>query len=106
MVEYLVYAVAVLLVASLVLFVKVVFFDKRPQKIGLIFMLLAVPLYLVYYNDRWPTFWGELQMRQLATPLENYTPRADVNFVSDPAPAAIVALILLIHLVVFQRVNV
>jgi hypothetical protein len=103
---YLVYAVAALLLASLVLFIKVVFFDKRPQKIGLIFMLLAVPLYLVYYNDRWPTIWGEIRMRDLAEPLKNYTPQADVHFVSDVAPALIVGAILLIHLVVFQRVNV
>jgi hypothetical protein len=104
--DYLVYAIAVLLLLAVALFVKVVFFDKRPQKIGLLFILLAVPLYLVYYNDRWPTSWGVLQMRGLAKPLENYTPQADVNFVSDIAPAGIVGLILLIHLTVFQRVNV
>lgn len=103
---YVVYAVAALLLASLVLFIKVVFFDKRPQKIGLIFMLIAVPSYLVYYNDRWPTVWGELRMRELAAPLQNYTPQADVHFVSDVAPALIVGGILLIHLVVFQRVNI
>jgi hypothetical protein len=104
--NYLVYAIAVLLVISVALFVKVVFFDKRPQKIGLLFILLAVPLYLVYYNDRWPTFWGKLNMRALATPLQNYTPQADVNFISDIAPAGIVGLILLIHLTVLQRVAV
>jgi hypothetical protein len=104
--NYVVYAIALLLLVAVALFVKVVFFDKRPQKVGLLFILLAVPLYLVYYNDRWPTFWGELNMRSLATPLENYTPQADVNFVSDIAPAGIVGLILLIHLTVFQRVAV
>jgi hypothetical protein len=65
-----------------------------------------VPLYLVYYNDRWPTAWGELRMRGLAEPLKNYTPQADVNFVSDIAPAGMIAVILLIHWTVFQRVNV
>jgi hypothetical protein len=104
--DWVVYAIAVLLLASVGLFVKVVFFDKRPQKIGLLFILLAVPLYLVYYNDRWPTAWGELRMRGLAEPLKNYTPQADVNFVSDIAPAGMIALILLIHWTVFQRVNV
>jgi hypothetical protein len=104
--DYVVYAIAALLLASVVLFIKVVFFDKRPQKMGLLFILIAVPLYLVYYNDRWPTFWGELRMRDLAAPLENYTPQADIYFDSDIAPAGIVGLILLIHLVVFQRVNV
>jgi hypothetical protein len=104
--NYVIYAVALLLFAAVLLSVKVVFFDRRPQKIGLLFMLLAVPLYLIYYNDRWPTFWGTLNMRGLAKPLENYTPQADVNFVSDIAPAGIVGIILLVHFTVFQRVAV
>jgi hypothetical protein len=104
--DYVVYAIALLLLVAVLLFVKVVFWDKRPQKIGLLFILLAVPLYLVYYADRWPRAWGKLGMRDLAAPLENYTPQADVHFVSDIAPAGIVGLILLIHLTVFQRVAV
>ena len=56
--NYLVYAVALLLLASVAIFVKAALFDKRPQKTGLILALLAIPLYLVYYNDRWPKQWG------------------------------------------------
>jgi hypothetical protein len=104
--DYIVYAIALLLLIAVALFVKVVFFDKRPQKTGLLFILLAIPLFLAYYNDRWPKAWGTLHVRDLFTWLENYTPQADINFKSDIAPAGIVGLILLIHLTVFQRVAV
>ncbi len=104
--NYLIYAIAVVLLAAVVLAVKVAFVDKRPQKIGLLYMVLAVPLYVVYYNDRWPKTWGELRMRDLAKPLQDYTPRADVNFESHIAPAIMVLIILLVYLVVFQRVAV
>jgi len=104
--NYLIYAVAVVLLAAAVLAVKVAFVDKRPQKIGVLFLLLAVPLYVVYYNDRWPKVWGELRMRDLAKPLQNYTPRADIDFESHIAPAIMVGVLLLVYLVVFQRVAV
>ena len=38
--DWVVYAIAALLLASVGLFIKVVFFDKRPQKIGLLFILV------------------------------------------------------------------
>ncbi len=108
--SYLVYAVGVLLLAAVALFVKVVFFDKRPQKLGLLFILLAVPLYLVYYDDRFNELLPEsnqLRMRPLAGDLlRKYSDAADVNFDSDFAPALMVGLILLVHLTVFQRVAV
>ena len=107
--SYLVFAVGVLLLAAVALFVKVVFFDKRPQKLGLLFITLAVPLYLVYYDDRFNELLPEsnqLRMRPLAEPLKNYSPQADVSFNSDVAPALMVGLILLVHLTVFQRVAV
>ena len=59
--NYFVYAVAILLIISVALFVKAAIFDRRPQKTGLIAALLSVPLYMIYYNDRWP--FGELRMR-------------------------------------------
>jgi hypothetical protein len=108
--SYFVFAVGVLLLAAVFLFVKVVFFDKRPQKLGLLFILLAVPLYLVYYDDRFNELLPEtnqLRMRPLAGELlKNYSSQADVEFNSDVAPALMVGLILLIHLTVFQRVAV
>jgi hypothetical protein len=108
--SYLVYAVGVLLLAAVALFIKVVFFDKRPQKLGLLFILLAIPLYLVYYDDRFNDLLPEsnqLRMRPLAGDLlRNYSDAADVNFNSDVAPALMVGLILLVHLTVFQRVAV
>ena len=42
---WVVYAVAVLLLVSLLLFIKVVFFNRRSQKMALVFILLAAPLY-------------------------------------------------------------
>jgi hypothetical protein len=99
--DIVVYAVAILLLGSVILFVKAALFDHRPQKIGLLYALLAVPLYLVYYNDRWP-FQPELHMRDLAKPLDNFQ-GANSNFVSDVAPAAMLALILLVHMTVLQR---
>jgi hypothetical protein len=102
-VEYFVYAVAVLLVVSVGLFVKTALFSRRPQKTGLLFMLLAVPLYMVYYADRWP--FGHLPMRDLVSGLGNRQ-GADFNFESDIAPAAVVSVLLLVHMTVFQRVAV
>ena len=108
--NYLVYAVGVLLLAAVFLFIKVVFFDKRPQKLGLLFILLAVPLYLVYYDDRFNELLPEtnqLRMRPLAGDLlRKYSEAADVDFTSDVAPAILVGLIILVHLTVFQRVAV
>jgi hypothetical protein len=119
-VDYFVYAVAVLLLASLALFVKTAIFDKRRQKTGLIMAVLAAPLYLIYYNDRWPfgqyvatTVDGTvgkkwvpgLDMRSLISPLDNFN-GADVAFTSDVVAAALVAGLLLVHLTVLQRVAV
>ena len=39
---------------SVVLFIKAALFDKRPQKIGLIAILLSLPLYLTFFADRLP----------------------------------------------------
>jgi hypothetical protein len=102
-VNYFVYAVAALLVISVVLFIKAALFDRRPQKTGLLVALLALPLYMVYYNDRWP--FGELRMRDAVTPLSRLK-GADIDFVSDIAPALIICGVLLVHMTVFQRVAV
>lgn len=112
-VDYFVYAVAVLLLVSVALFVKAAIFDKRPQKTGLIVAVLAVPLYLIYYNDRWPFgakdgegHWvSALRMRDAVSPLKNFN-GADVNFSSDIVAAAIIAGLLLVHMTVLQRVAV
>jgi hypothetical protein len=102
--DFVVYAVALLLVASVVLFIKAAFFDHRPQKFGFLLSLLALPLYLVYYNDRWP-FEPDLRMRDVVRPLEGYT-GANPDFASDIAPALIIGLLVLIRMTVFQRVAV
>jgi hypothetical protein len=108
--SYVVYAVAVLLLGAVILFIKVVFFNKRPQKLGLVFILLAVPLYLIYYDDRFNQLLpqsNQLRMRPLAKAfLERYNTNADFDFRSDIAPALMIGLILLVHLTVFQRVAV
>src|SRR5258706_6433266 len=99
--SYVVYAVGLLLLVGVALFVKVVFFDKRPQKLGLLFILIAVPLYLIYYDDRFNELLpatNQLRMRPLAKALlESYSPQADYEFRSDVAPALLVGLILLVH---------
>src|SRR5262245_5454477 len=92
--SYLVVAVALLLLAAVVLFVKVVFIDKRPQKLGLLFILAAVPLYLIYYDDQIRNLLPGFQMRSWARPLlDRYsaTDRFDVYFTSDITPALMVA---------------
>lgn len=101
--DYFVYGVALLLLASVVLFIKVVLFDRRPQKTGLLFALLAIPLFMTYYADRWP--FGVLPMRQLISTLDNLE-GANSAFRSDIAPAYIVAGVLLVQMTVFQRVAV
>jgi hypothetical protein len=106
-VNYFVYAVAVLLVLSVIVFVKRALFDRRPQKTGLIMTLLALPLYAIYYNDRWPFVesLGELRMREAVRPLTRLK-GADIDFASDIAPALIICAVLLVHMTVFQRVAV
>ena len=106
--DLLVYAVAVLLLGSVVLFIKVALFNRRPQKTGLLFALLSLPLYAIYYADHWP--WGSLPiLRQSIEWLQNFGGadaafKANTAFVSDPAPAFLVAGILLVHMTVVQRV--
>ena len=104
-VKYFIYAVAVLLVISVALYVKAALFNRRPQKTGLVMALLALPLYMIYYNDRWPKAFGELRMREAVSPLKQLK-GADVNFTSDIAPALIICAVLLVHMTVFQRVAV
>jgi len=112
--NYFVYAVSLLLLASVAIFVKTALFDRRPQKFGLILALLAIPLYLVYYNDRFDTLlqsfshgkYGHLRMRDVVLPLDRVGHNANSHFASDVAPALLVALVLLVHLTVFQRVAV
>jgi hypothetical protein len=107
-----VYAVALLLLASVAIFIKAALFDKRPQKTGLILAVLAIPLYVVYYNDRFNDLWHQLvnqnnslQMRDIVKPLGRIA-GANPNFASDIAPAGLVAIVLLTHMTVFQRVAV
>jgi hypothetical protein len=104
---YVVFAVALLLLTSVVLFIKVVFFNKRPQKMALVFMLLAVPLYLVYYDDRFRNiFTDAFEARSWLGPLVSQwsaTERFDADFQSDITPAIMVGLILLFHMIVLQR---
>ncbi len=102
--DLLVYAVAVLLLASVVLFIKVALFNRRPQKTGMLFALLSLPLYAIYYADRWP--WGDASiLRQSIQWLENFE-GANTAFASDAAPAFLVAGLLLVHMTVVQRVAV
>ncbi len=103
LVSYFVYAVALLLLIAVIIFVKAALFDQRPQKVGLIFALLSIPLFMIYYDDRWP--FREIYMRDLVGWLDNFE-GADPNFNSDITPAAIIAILLLVHMTVFQRVAV
>jgi hypothetical protein len=103
---YVVYAVALLLLIAVILFIKVVFFNKRPQKLGLLFIVLAVPLYLIYYDDQIRNIIPRFEARSWAGPLVNRysaTQQFDSNFQSDIAPAIMLAFILLFHLIVVQR---
>jgi hypothetical protein len=101
--SYFVYAVALLLLVAVVIFVKAALFDRRPQKVGLIFALLSVPLFMIYYDDRWP--FRDIYMRDLVGWLDNFQ-GADPNFNSDITPAALIAVLLLVHMTVFQRLAV
>jgi len=103
---YVVYAVALLLLASVALFIKVVFFNKRPQKMALVFMLVAVPLYLIYYDDRIRVLIPRFEARSWADVLVgrwSATERFDPHFQSDITPALMVGVILLFHMIVLQR---
>jgi hypothetical protein len=118
--QILVYAVAALLLLSLAIFIRVAVFKKRPQKIGLIYVVLAIPLYVIYYADRIPFWkaagdaphpareWSLTWLEQFDRPntIGGLTGGPDIGFVSDPMPAAIVALLVLVHMTVFQRVAV
>ena len=102
---WVVYVVAVLLLAAVVLFLIGVFFKKRPQKIAFIFMLLTVPLYLVYYDDRFRAIPGldGFKARAWAGPILPERANADPYFQSHIAPAIMLGVILLFHLIVLQR---
>jgi hypothetical protein len=111
--EYLVYAVAVLMAVSALLFVKAVVFDRRPaadrpRRVGLVLALfsalLAIALYLVYYADRWP--FGDLPAREVVRWSLGGIEGADVGFVSHIAPAAIAGGLVIVHMIALQRLSV
>jgi hypothetical protein len=104
-VRYFVYAVAAFLVISVLLFIKTVFFNRRPQKTGLFFSLLAIPLLLIYYQDIWVKLWATLDIRRwVLTPFKGYG--IDPDFQSIALPGILIIVILLVHIVVLQRVAV
>jgi hypothetical protein len=103
--KYFDYAVAVLLAIAVVLFVIWAIFKKRPQKSGLVSILLAVPLFMIYYNDISP-FNSKLGMRSALQPLKDVRSTADLSFHSGPLAAGLIAVVILIHIVVLQRVSV
>lgn len=111
-IEILAYLAGVLLLVSVALFIKVVLFNKRPQLIGLLFTVAALPLYVIYYADRLG-FWGDkaaggvgaLPVRDWAKGLP-WVNKANLGFESDVWPAVIVSVLLLVHLTVIQRVSV
>jgi hypothetical protein len=108
----------VLLLVSVILFIKAALFDKRPQKVGLVAILLSIPLYVTYFADRLPLGaapvptdesplpFSNVRTRVLLQPLHSLNDRADVFFKSDISPLLIMAVILLVHMTVFQRVAV
>jgi hypothetical protein len=85
--------------------VKVAFFDKRPQKVAFTLATLSLPVFLIYYADRWPSAWGHQPMRKAVSWLSNFD-GADPNFKSELAPAYLLAILLIVHFVVLQRVAV
>jgi len=104
-VTYFVYTVAGFLVISVALFIKAVAFDRRPQKTGLFFSLLAIPLLLIYYQDIWVKLWATLDIRRwVLTPFKGYGINPD--FDSVVLPGVIIIAILLVHMFVLQRVAV
>lgn len=101
---FLVSAVALLLLVSVVVFVKVAIFDKRPQKTGMVYALLSLPMLLLYYADHWPAAWGDLMpTRRAALSFLERFEGADTGFRSDAAPAFLIGGLLLVHLIVLQR---
>lgn len=115
--DILVYAVAGLLLVSVVLFIKAALFDRRPpadrpRRIGLLLALfsalLAIPLYLIYYADRWPfgDHTTEFPMRRAIGWMDGLADNADSLFQSHLAPALITAGLLLVHMIALQRLSV
>jgi hypothetical protein len=104
-VTYFVYAVAAFVLLAVALFIKTAIFDRRPQKTGLFFSLLAIPLLLIYYEDTWVKLWPTLDIRRwVLTPFKGYGINPD--FKSLALPGIIIIGILVIHVVVLQRVAV
>jgi hypothetical protein len=101
-VDYLVYAVAFLLLGSVAMFIKHAIFNRRPQKVGLVFAILAVPLFAIYYSDRSP--WNVDDLRRALDPLKNMN-GADLQFESDISPALILAVLVVVHLIIIQRLG-
>ncbi len=123
-----VWAVALLLLGSAVLFIKAALFNRRPQKFGLILAIITIPLYMIYYNDVWPFI--EVLMRPIAdpddvtkileptvnllSPLDTIINRgsrlaegaAGSDFKSDASPALLIGFLLLVRVTILQRVAV
>jgi hypothetical protein len=104
-VTYFVYAVSLLLLISLAIFIKVAIFDRRPQKTGLFFSLLTIPLLLIYYQNQWNDLFPGLKIRQwVLSPFDRYNIHKD--FQAALLPGIIMIFILLLHMLVLQRVAV
>jgi hypothetical protein len=104
-VTYFVYAVSAFVLLAVALFIKTAIFDRRPQKTGLFFSLLAIPLLLIYYQDTWVKLWPTLDIRRwVLTPFKGYG--INPAFKSLTLPGIIIIGILLVHVVVLQRVAV
>jgi hypothetical protein len=103
-VDITVLAVAVLVLGSMLLYAFTALVRRRPQKLGLLLGIVAVPMYAVYYNDQWPLDQLHLDLRSALGPLKNLK-GADPHFISHIAPAMIIGILTVIRVAIFARVS-
>jgi hypothetical protein len=96
------YVVPLLLIGSVLLFSKAVFYNRRPQRLGLLLAVLAVPLFALYYNDRPP--FTAVSLRQYLSPIAGIS-HGHIDFMSIVWPAIAIAAIYVVRVLVYQRLS-
>jgi hypothetical protein len=114
-----IYVVGALMLGSVLIFVKTALISHRPQKFGLLLAIVAIPLYMIYYDDpnlKPRRFGSSLDLHQTISwmsrlPLAKHADPATgqlgtPDFPPSILPAIMVGVVLLVHMTVLQRVAV
>ncbi len=96
----LLYVVSALLVGSVLLYFYTAIVRWRPQKTGLLLSAAALPLFILYYDDRAPFY--HIHLRAALAPIAHST-SGTTQFASNVAPAVTITAIYAIRIVVYQR---